>query len=212
MKIKVGDLTRRQILKICDKSTVGSIHCSKTCPLYRANNICLCGAVDDKDLAIEIDLETEENSNEEYWLDKMNKNPRYREIWEKIKEQPFHQTTEMILELESKLEEVFTKEDVEGLIKDREETIKVLKFELAERDESIKYLQGIKRYDIGQLLTENIRLKQSQKETAIAKLEDVKNFCQNSDGFNEHGQSIRVESVVDYINCQIQELQGRLQK
>ena len=27
MKIKVGDLTRRQILKICDKSTVGSIHC-----------------------------------------------------------------------------------------------------------------------------------------------------------------------------------------
>lgn len=181
MKIKVGDLTRRQILKICDKSTVGSIHCSKTCPLYRANNICLCRAVDDKVLAIEIDLETEENSNEEYWLDKMNKNPRYREIWEKIKEQPFHQTTEMILELEAKLAD---KKNLLGLIADGYYT---------PPKNAMKHLQ-------------------QQYSEMIKKLEDVKNFCQNSDGFNEHGQSIRVESVVDYINCQIQELQGRLQK
>ena len=43
--------------------------------------------------------------SEKYWLDKMNENPRYREIWEKIKEQPFHETTEMILDLEAKLAE-----------------------------------------------------------------------------------------------------------
>lgn len=43
--------------------------------------------------------------SEKYWLDKMNENPRYREIWEKIKELPFNETTEIILDLETKLVE-----------------------------------------------------------------------------------------------------------
>ena len=43
--------------------------------------------------------------SEKYWLDKMNENPRYREIWEKIKELPFNETTEIILDLETKLAE-----------------------------------------------------------------------------------------------------------
>lgn len=43
-------------------------------------------------------------------------------------------------ELEQKLAESFTEKDVEGLIKDREETIKFLKQQLAEKDKEIEML------------------------------------------------------------------------
>lgn len=86
--------------------------------------------------------------SEKYWLDKMNENPRYREIWEKIKELPFNETTEIILDLEAKL---------------------------AESEESIKYLQGIKRYDIGELITKNGQLKQQ-----LANMTEKYNACQEA--------------------------------
>lgn len=44
---------------------------------------------------------------------------------------------------------------------------------------------------------------------ALEQLEKVKEFCQNSDGFNKYGQSIRVESVVDFIDCAIEDLKGK---
>lgn len=46
-------------------------------------------------------------------------------------------------------------------------------------------------------------------QTAIAELEKVKEYCQNSDGFNEHGQAIRVECVVDFIDCAIKDLKEK---
>ena len=205
MKIKVGDLTRRQILKICDKSTVGSIHCSKTCPLYRANNICLCRAVDDKDLAIEIDLETEENSNEEYWLDKMNKNPRYREIWEKIKEQPFHQTTEMILELELKLAE--KDEEIKGYLGLMDNYIYQIDTLKKCGDADHFYLLLEEKRNENEILSKAYKqLEQSQNETAINKLEKVKEFI-----IKNNEPTRKITAITKFINCQIQELQGRLQ-
>ena len=46
------------------------------------------------------------------------------------------------------------------------------------------------------------------EQYAIKELEKIKEFCQNSDGFNKYGQSIRVECVVDFIDCAIKDLRG----
>ena len=50
--------------------------------------------------------------------------------------------------------------------------IKELEAKLAESKEAIKYLKGIKRYDIGEMLTENAKLKQqlTEKENTITNL------------------------------------------
>ena len=54
------------------------------------------------------------------------------------------------------------------------ELIADLEAKLAESEETIKYLKGINRYDIGEMLTENVKLKQqlAEKEKEIDKLED----------------------------------------
>lgn len=50
-----------------------------------------------------------------------------------------------------------------------------LQQQLAESEEAIKYLKGIKRYDIGEMLTENTKLKQqlAEKEKEIKKLQSA---------------------------------------
>lgn len=50
------------------------------------------------------------------------------------------------------------------LLKDKDRTIADLEAKLAESEEAIKYLKGIKKYDIGEMLTENTRLKQQLAE------------------------------------------------
>ena len=53
-----------------------------------------------------------------------------------------------------------------------------LEAKLAESEEAIKYLKGIKRYDIGEMLTENTKLKQqlAEKDLKIIELETKLNL------------------------------------
>ena len=54
MKKKIGDLTLREIQKICNRRPLGFRHCD-TCPLY---NLCQCSFdYDDEDLDKEIEVE-----------------------------------------------------------------------------------------------------------------------------------------------------------
>lgn len=84
--------------------------------------------------------------SEKYWLDKMNENPRYREIWEKIKELPFHETTEIILDLEAKLAEKdatieYLKDEKDGIEQANECLNKMfieVKEEIAEKEKEIE--------------------------------------------------------------------------
>lgn len=55
-------------------------------------------------------------------------------------------------------------EDAADLLNKQDQQISDLEAKLAESEEAIKYLKGIKRYDIGELLTENTKLKQQLKE------------------------------------------------
>lgn len=61
MEIKLGDLTKRQILNICDTYSDGSPHCSKQCPLYR-NKKPLCRSYEESDFNIEIKFPQKENN------------------------------------------------------------------------------------------------------------------------------------------------------
>ena len=80
---------------------------------------------------------------------------------------------------------------------------KQLKRQLEEKDKEIEHLkdavnmcQSIKRYDIGEMLIENAKLKQNQTQLAIQELEKVKNFVD--------GRTY----CADYINKRIQDLKG----
>ena len=60
-----------------------------------------------------------------------------------------------------------------------------VKQQLAESEEAVKYLKGIKRYDIGEMLTENTKLKQqlAEKEDRISRLQfEVQQALSNSLG------------------------------
>lgn len=79
--------------------------------------------------------------------------------------------------------------------------------------EAVKMLKGIKRYDIGELLAENIKLKQSQNIKTIEVLIDtLVNLCSKYFTiFNNNNEQIRVLEVgqiSDFINNQITELRG----
>ena len=84
--------------------------------------------------------------------------------------------------------------------------INKLKQQLEENNKEIMHLKdglnmckNIKRYDIGELLTENIKLKQNQIQLAIKELEKVKDFL-----FDMQAPA----SVIDGIDQQIKELEN----
>lgn len=86
-----------------------------------------------------------------------------------------------------------------------------LKQQLAEKDEQINMLEQHKFYadNIIQAYADKWKNHNQDKISfAVEQLEKVKEFCQNSDGFNKYGQSIRVECVVDFIDCAIKDLKG----
>lgn len=104
---------------------------------------------------------------------------------------------DLIDQLKQQLEESFTEEDVNGLIEDRDKTIKFLQKELAEKDKEIESLkQQLEEINAGYDFTyeqsrETIKeLKQNQTQLAIQELEKVKDkIIENS------------EEIVDTVDC-----------
>lgn len=100
--------------------------------------------------------------------------------------------------------------DVRRLVEENQQ----LKQQLAKKEEVIKMLKDIKRYDVGELLTENIKLKQTQNSKAIEVLEKIKKyFCEEEvDGDDiKTGDWIYMKDIVEvaeYIDNQITELRG----
>ena len=73
-----------------------------------------------------------------------------------------------------------------NLYAEKDRYIDDLEAKLSENEEIIKYLKEIKRYDIGEMLTENTKLKQqlTEKEETINNLEQQCLIC-NKDQENE---------------------------
>ena len=118
----------------------------------------------------------------------------------------------------AKANESFEKEKKNNALK----LIDQLKQQLAEKEESIKYLKGIKRYDIGEILTENIKLKQelhtanqetlhfqnkyfAEKQIAIEELEKVKKTLS---AYVRNDHIIWDFNVNEVIDQQIKSLKG----
>lgn len=81
---------------------------------------------------------------------------------------------------------------------------------LAEKEElKLRIKKLDKLYSEALETVDSLFTNQDKISFTIQQLEKVKEFCQNSDGFNKYGQSIRVESVVDFINCAIEDLKGK---
>ena len=113
-------------------------------------------------------------------------------------------------QLKQQLEERFTEKDVEGLIKDREETIKFLKQQLAEKDEEIAKYTNCKMIVVGgrsqgKKHFMEIKIKELQNQIAIDKLEKVIEFMKTRD---EWGFFPEQMSIAEYINQQIINLKG----
>lgn len=104
-----------------------------------------------------------------------------------------------------------------------EETVMQLKEQLKEKDKEIIHLKdglnmckNIKRYDIGEMLTENIKLKQNQTQLAIQELKKLRNDIWElniGDYYLQNGgmiKNIKVKrkDVCDLIDNQIKELKG----
>ena len=66
--------------------------------------------------------------------------------------------------------------ELEKLLNQQDNQIKELKKQSEEKDNAIEMLKSINRYDIGEMLTENTKLKQTQKQLAIDELEKIKKF------------------------------------
>ena len=105
-------------------------------------------------------------------------------------------------DIRQQLDESFTEEDVEGLIEDRDKTIKFLQKELAEKVKEIESYKN-KAY-IDMLYKESLELKlDTQTQLAIQELEKVKTLIQNAINFETN-----FVGVYDAINKQINELKG----
>lgn len=85
-----------------------------------------------------------------------------------------------------------------------------LQQQLVEKDKEIEHLkdglnmcQSIKRYDIGEMLTENTKLKQSQTQLAIQELEKMEDFILKNTMLDTE-----TAAVLNYIYQQIKELKG----
>lgn len=109
-------------------------------------------------------------------------------------------------ELKQQLEESFTEEDVEGLIEDRNKTIKFLQQQLAEKDKEIERLNTIKNNAIECADLFKVALSVRQKDLAIQELEKVKDWL--NEPFDEDGCFKNGGDLIDYIDQQIKELKG----
>lgn len=67
--------------------------------------------------------------------------------------------------------------ELKNKIKDKDIVIEEKDKEIEHLKDAVNMCQSIKRYDIGEMLTENIKLKQNQTQLAIQELEKVKNKC-----------------------------------
>lgn len=105
--------------------------------------------------------------------------------------------------------------------KDLWERIQQLKQQLQEKDKEITHLkdglnmcQSIKRYDVGEMLIENTKLKQHQTQLAIQELEKVKVSLKDrikTMNNEKHSYPQKVVSwydICEQINQQIKELRG----
>ena len=110
-----------------------------------------------------------------------------------------------IEKLKQQLEESFTEEDVEGLIEDREKTIKFLQKELAEKDKEIEECKRNELYE------ENMKILavKNQTQLAIQELEKVKDFIKNANGIIGLDWRIDRFKVIDKLDQQIKELKGQ---
>lgn len=147
--------------------------------------------------------ETIKNNSHNKWL--KAEAERYKNEYQSLKG--------YIDQLKQQLEESFTEKDVEGLIKDREEIIKFLKQQLAEKEKYIEeqeFAEYKEMFYATQELKEDCELKilelekqcakfaQSQNEKAIAELEKVKEYW------------LKHEDIGYYIDQQIKELKGEI--
>lgn len=117
-------------------------------------------------------------------------------------------------DIRQQLDESFTEEDVEGLIEDRNKTIKFLQKQLTEKDKEIERLKNLfelnnevvinQGKEIFDLRVQVLRQKQNQTQLALQELEKVKTLIQNAINFEKPN----FVEVYDAINKQIKELKG----
>ena len=127
----------------------------------------------------------------------MNENPRYREIWEKIKELPFHKTTEIILDLEAKLAESKSK-------------LRVSNSHLA--SSQLEYNKLKKEYDeqeklLSEKMASNSRLQfdfDQLKQQLAEKEKEIKEVMGNVVGLAKSREIIALEKVQRFIDDEIE--------
>lgn len=78
-----------------------------------------------------------------------------------------------------------------------------LKKQLEEKDKAIEMLKSIDRYDIGEMLTENIKLKQAQNQKAVEELSNLKAILVNNVSPTLLSYNEYVNKVFEMINNQI---------
>ena len=85
------------------------------------------------------------------------------------------------------------------VLNQQNQQIKDIETKLAESEEAIKYLKGIKRYDIGEMLTENAELKQqlAEKEKEI---ENLYNRLNSKQKFYEMGLEKDYKEYLSRLN------------
>ena len=93
---------------------------------------------------------------------------------------------------------LWSKKDLWNRIQEKNKQISGLEAKLEAREEAIKYLKGIKRYDIGEMLTENTKLKQQ-----LAELE-VKNDKLGTELCN-------ADNIVSYLQQQLAEKEKEIE-
>jgi len=120
------------------------------------------GEVAQKHLCYDCEEEYEPYTLEEIEL--LRKTKSYRPTYKQLKEK--------IADLEAKLAESFTEKDVEGLIKDREETIKFLKQQLTEKEKEIKILKNMKADEMALKVIQ--KSNQDKISFAVSELERAK--------------------------------------
>lgn len=119
--------------------------------------------------------------------------------------------TEENKQLKQQLAESFTEEDVEGLIEDRDKTIKFLQKELAEKDKEIeRYKQELEQTNAGYdfIYEQSGETINELKQLAIQKLEKVKDYfiLEHEDGSLDITKN--EFEIAEYLITKIKELKG----
>ena len=160
------------------------------------------------------------------------KNKEKREKDDKLLKETMASNSKLNLEntvLKQQLEESFTEKDIEGLIEDREKTIKFLQQQLAEKDKEIASLQvliienkndikemqkfkiGDEEYDLTDEDARNdIKYQiENQTQLAIQELEKFRAKLVNRFSPVELSYTEYVQKLFEIINQQIKELKGK---